>query len=337
MLRVNRTTGTLVPLSRTTLSDAGIGERSGLQELILKNSEAFFEECQETLFLVKEEVEPSSQVSSRIDLLAIDVKGHAVIVELKRGSDKMQLLQSLTYAAMLADWPEERFRKHIPTAHMGAFEQFRHDHDITKLNEFQRIILIAESFDFEILRTAEWLTDSYGLNITCYQISLAQENDEGMEYLAALQLFPPRALASQARRRGALKSEEASKFTEIEELLQSCTNKAIVRFYTDRLGERRNKRRDSLVFPHLGQMRFRIRPKKEYARVNQLGRFDGDADHWQKTMSAPLLRAHPTYLRFRLTTDSDIEAFLKFTSEALAAVSWTKSSASDEETDSEEE
>jgi hypothetical protein len=308
-----------VPLSRTTLSDAGIGERSGLQELILKNSEAFFEECQETLFLVKEEVEPSSQVSSRIDLLAIDVKGHAVIVELKRGSDKMQLLQSLTYAAMLADWPEERFRKHIPTAHMGAFEQFRHDHDITKLNEFQRIILIAESFDFEILRT------------------LAQENDEGMEYLAALQLFPPRALASQARRRGALKSEEASKFTEIEELLQSCTNKAIVRFYTDRLGERRNKRRDSLVFPHLGQMRFRIRPKKEYARVNQLGRFDGDADHWQKTMSAPLLRAHPTYLRFRLTTDSDIEAFLKFTSEALAAVSWTKSSASDEETDSEEE
>jgi len=75
MLRVDRVKGTLAPLNATTLSDAGLGERSGLQELILKNPDAFFGECQETLFLVKEEVEPSNQVSSRIDLLAIDTKG----------------------------------------------------------------------------------------------------------------------------------------------------------------------------------------------------------------------------------------------------------------------
>jgi hypothetical protein len=337
MLRVDRVTGILATLSRTTLSDAGLGERSGLQELILKNSEAFFEECQETLFVVKEEVEPSNQVSSRIDLLAIDMQGRAVVIELKRGSDKLQLLQSLTYAAMISDWPEDRFEKQIPASKNDAYREFKTDHGVTKVNEYQRVILIAESYDFEVLRTAEWLTDSYGLNITCYQISLAQEANEGKEYLAAVQLFPPRALASQARRRGALKSEEASKFSEIEELLTTCTNQAITTFFSIHLSDRRNRRRDSLVLPQTGQMRFRVRPKKDYARVIQLGRFEGDVVLWQKCLTAPVIKAHPTYVRFRLTNESDIEAFMRFSTEELPKVTWTKSSGTEDEGDLEEE
>jgi hypothetical protein len=338
MLRVERTTGKLVRLNPTTLSDAAIGERSGLQELILANvSEFFREECQEVLFVVREEVEPSVNTADRIDLLAVDSQGKGVIIELKRGSNKRQLLQSLTYAAMVSDWDKSHFETHLPSAKRSSFEAFLNEHAIKKVNEFQRIILIAESFGFEVLRTTQWLTYSYGLNITCYQITLAKEEDTGLEYLSAVQLFPPRELAVQARRQGALRSEEGNKFAEIEELLESCSNQAVKTYFQASLTLRRNKRRDSLVFPPTGKMRYRVRPKGTYARVTQLGRFDGDESLWKKNFSSPSLLVHESDLRFRLVSDADIALFSKFAQEELPTIAWSKSSANDEDESTEED
>lgn len=268
VLKIDRAAGMLIVLPSMTFRDAELGERSGLQELLLKSDQAFFgSECQEKLFLIKEEVEPCSEVASRIDLLAVDAMGRAVVIELKRGRDKLQLLQSLTYAAMISDWSEDDFEQRIPAAKSLPYQRFKADHEITKVNEYQRVILIAEDYDFEILKTAEWLTNFYGLDITCYQISLAKVNRE-QEYLAVVQLFPPRPLASKARRLGALKSKEASKFPELEGLLESCTNTTIKDFFTQHLEDRRNRRRDSLVFPQTGRMRFRERRMKPSPKLN---------------------------------------------------------------------
>jgi len=337
MLRVDRGAGTLTRLTQSSLVEVGLGERSGLQELVLKNSSAFFQECQETLFVIREEVEPSDQVLSRIDLLAVDAQGRAVIIELKRGNDKLQLLQSLTYAAMISDWDEDRFESKVPAEKKSAYGEFRAAHAVSSLNENQRIILVAESYDFEVLKTAEWLTDSYGLNITCYQISLGQELVEAKEYLTAVQLFPPRALASQARRRGALKSEVANKFPEIEELLPSCTSQAAITLFSSRLSDRRNRRRDSLVFPQIGKMRFLVRPKRDYARVSQRGRFEGDENFWKSCLAAPIIRPHPTYMRFRLISEEDVQAFIQFSLEKLPTLIWTKSVAEEDDNDLDEE
>ncbi len=331
MLRVERESGKLVALTRTSLSNSQYGERSGLQELILGNPQAFFEdECKESLFVVKEEVEPSDLVGDRIDLLAIDTKGAAVIIELKRGSDKLQLLQSISYAAMISDWTSAQFEERVPQVRKDAFSQFLRANGIAELNKFQRLILVAERFDFEVLQTAKWLTYSYGMNVICYEIALAQESHNGAEYLAAIQLFPPREMAAQARKRGALKSEEGNKFEEIEDLLTSHTNPSTKAFFEKNLTIRRNRRRDSLVFPPLGKMRFRVRPKGNHARVSQLGRFEGDELFWKRVMSAPVVLSRGHDLRFRLHTDADVEAFLEFLGREGGSTKWTKSYAGEE-------
>lgn len=337
MLRVDRSTGKLTKLSEPTLAGAGLDERSALQELILRNPVAFFEhECNEALFIVGDEVEPSTEVGDRIDLLAVDSRGWAVVVELKRGSHKLQLLQSLSYAAMISDWPREQFESLVPTARREAFSDFVNEHEFEEINEFQRVILIAESFDFEVLKTAAWLTDSYGLNITCYKLQLAQDGNNGPEYLTAVQVFPPRELATQARRRGALRSERSTKFPDIEELLPSCGNQDIATYFASSLSLRRNRRRDSIVYPPVGKMRFRVMPRNGYARVSQLGRFEGDQAFWTEQMSQANIKVRSFDMRFRLYTAEDVEKFKAFVGEQLPKTVWIKSLTSEDEDDGDE-
>jgi len=86
------------------LADARILERADLQECIYNSSSEFFAEIGERVFVLGKEVIPSQTVPDRIDLLGIDVEGTTVIVELKRGSTKLQMLQAVSYAGMLSRW-----------------------------------------------------------------------------------------------------------------------------------------------------------------------------------------------------------------------------------------
>jgi hypothetical protein len=333
MLKVDRVTGKLVRMTEPTLTDAGCKERGTLQELILGNADAFFqEECKETLYVLGDEMQPSPEVGDRIDLLAIDPKGRAVIIELKRGSDKFQLLQALSYAAMISDWDSEKFDSQVPEARKSQYKCFLEEHDIeiANVNEFQRVILIAESFDFEVLKTAEWLT-ALGLNITCYKLQLARESVNTSEYLSVAQVFPPRELADHARRRGSLRSERANKSSELEQLLVTCDNPDIVSYFNASLTIRRNKSRSSLVYPPNGKMRFRVRPKLGYARVSQLGRFEGDETYWSEHLSKANTMVNSAGLRFRLYTTSDVIVFIDFTERQLATTVWVNAVDSEED------
>ena len=70
--------------------------------------EAFCEELHQDLIIIGKEVPPSTTVADRIDILAVDKSGTTVVIELKRGSDKLQLLQAIGYAAMISKWtPDE--------------------------------------------------------------------------------------------------------------------------------------------------------------------------------------------------------------------------------------
>jgi hypothetical protein len=82
VLRIDTTSHRLVQLEAPTLTEASIAERYGLQELIYNSPDAFFTELGQTLFIIGKEVRPSNEVQDRIDLLALDEKGQAVIIEL---------------------------------------------------------------------------------------------------------------------------------------------------------------------------------------------------------------------------------------------------------------
>lgn len=111
MLKIDRENRALEPTLTQTLIEAGLRERGDLQVLIQNNSRVFFDEIGlPDAVLLGTEIEPSSDmVGDRIDLLALDKDGTVIVIELKRGSDKLHLLQGISYAAMISKWKPDQF------------------------------------------------------------------------------------------------------------------------------------------------------------------------------------------------------------------------------------
>jgi hypothetical protein len=276
----------------------------------------------------------------------VDSEGETVIIELKRGSDKLQLLQAISYAAMISDLTWEEIEAKIDLGRMQGFKQFLADNELddnendkTRLNLSQRVVLIAESYDYEVLRTAQWLTDK-GLNISCYEVALARDAASNAEYLSAIQLFPAKPLAKQARLRGSLRNLAMNAPKLFEKRLSECSNKDIREFLEEisLQNPRWNRKHTSVIFPLHGKIRFRLSPRKQYARVVQAGRFVGDELKWNALSSPAKPRKNGETLVFHLNTAPDVEIFRKFINTELMKIEWQRIAfkSEDEDEDSDE-
>ncbi|MGY3147743.1 hypothetical protein ACVWYQ_004742 [Bradyrhizobium sp. USDA 3397] len=333
MLRINKTSRKFVSLQQKTMRESGYWERRDLQEMICRSPQEFCDELGEAIHIVGTEVIPDGFVKDRIDLLAVDNTGAAVIIELKRDSHKLQLLQTLAYAGMVSKWPSRRFieelnkfnRTFYPEAVNQTVEQARDeleelldDGDSETINRNQRILLVAEKFDYEVLITAEWLTERYGLDIRCYRISLSQH--EADEFLSCNRAYPPPELTEVAVRRRRSTEGVVAGTSSWEEISRALENSAELEFVTHELAAARPNNVDQAYFTYrlASKRRFIVYIKKKFATVRQLGRFDGDEQYWRARLSEPTSVAEKRDrrdLRFRLVTSGDFQAF---------TLSWTQ-------------
>lgn len=126
-----------------------------------------------TAYLVGQEVTSHHSVQNSIDLLAFDIDDSSIIViELKRDKDKLQLLQSLTYASMVATWDKETLINKIQHSLTNDTAELIDLINDNPLSGTVKIILISERYDPEVIITADWLSNEYGVDITAFSVSL---------------------------------------------------------------------------------------------------------------------------------------------------------------------
>jgi hypothetical protein len=296
----------------------GIRERSDLQQMIKATPEPFFGELGERLLLVGEELRPAEFVDDRIDLLAVDETGGAVVIELKRGGHKLHLLQAIAYAGMVAKWDSGRFiaeraklTGHAPDATEDEFEEFVGG-DVASLNHSQRIILLAESFDYEVLVAAEWLNERFNVDVRCARLSLS--SDGANDFLTCSVIFPPPEITEHAVRRGTSRPATPARWGGWTEALSDSDNAALVDFFNRQLanGVPNNLSRRFITVPVRGRGWFRISARKSRAYVWQSGRFQDDLVFWKARLSpqAEVTEvADKRRVRFYLASEAD---FLRF-------------------------
>ena len=213
-----------------------------IQEMIHRCPDPFFTEMGEPLLLVGQEVRPTDFVEDRIDLLAIDPQGNSVVIEIKRGTNKLHLLQGLTYASMIAKWDGTRLLEECSQQRSQTIEEVEkwiegflevYPEDLNQiLNQSQRVILLADAFDYEVLAAAEWLNERYDVDIKCYRLRLSVEGEN--EFLTCTCIYPAPELSAHAEKRGRGISRPL-KWTDWESALGTITNSAVSDFFREEL------------------------------------------------------------------------------------------------------
>ena len=338
MLKIDRQKRHFTRLETPSLADVSISERYDLQECIYNSPDDFFKEIGQTLILIGKEIKPSDDVEDRIDLLALDKEGQAVVIELKRGRKKLQMFQAISYAGMVASWEPDDFLADLDADKRSKLEDFL-EVEMEEINRHQRIILIAEAFDYSVLVGAEWLTEKFGVNILCCRLSIAKDANGNAEFLVCSNIFPAPEMAEQAVRRGRSRSGiHPPKWSDWNSALDKVSNAAVVTYYKKELeaGRENYLRRRSLRYRIAGKRRWNILARRQRAYVWQHARFDGDIDFWRKGLSQPD-QVKPVKddrcLSFVLTTDSDFTFFRLAATDKLLKATWTEPNGEESDAD----
>ncbi|MCB9092165.1 MAG: hypothetical protein H6620_06355 [Halobacteriovoraceae bacterium] len=170
----------LIKLKESNLKDSDILERYGLQEAIISSWEDFKQEINmPQLSLIGSEVCPHQSVQNSIDILAYDsIDNVPVVIELKRDKNKLQLLQAISYASMVATWNKDNYLAVAKSQLISEVEDLEDElsgiEDVSKV----KIILIAEKFDPEVMISSDWLYSNFDLDITTFSINVFSKNDD---------------------------------------------------------------------------------------------------------------------------------------------------------------
>ena len=178
MYLIDKQKNRIEKIKQVTFSELGFKERGHLQEWLEANPEAL---CEDFL-IIQKEFSGFNDTNERLDLLALDKKGNAVIIENKLDDTGRDVTwQALKYASYCSTLTKEQIR--------NIFQQYldkrgQSEEATNKLSEFfnnaeyeeltinisqsQRIILVAGSFRKEVTSTVLWLLN-FKIKMQCFK------------------------------------------------------------------------------------------------------------------------------------------------------------------------
>lgn len=169
-----------IPMPESDLKTNGLLERFNLQEAIINSWAEFTKEIKiPELIYIGNEVVPDDRIMGRIDILAYDPNDNVpVVIELKRDRDKYQLLQGISYAAMVSNWSGERFLQEAKNQNIENYSDLEDVMSGIELDNNIRIILIAERFDPEVIIATDWLMQNHNLDITAILLNIFKKDED---------------------------------------------------------------------------------------------------------------------------------------------------------------
>ena len=206
MLKIDIENKKLTELDQSSLKTEHLLERYDLQEMMFNSWQHVRKKIGlPTSFLIGKEIKPHETVMDSIDILAFNPDDNSlVVIELKRDRNKYQLLQSLNYAAMVRSWNAQKVIDSIQASGNDEIDELKDVISGTELNPDVGIILIAESYDPEVIITVDWLSSRYEINISAYAIEVHKLHGES--FMAFSQRYPLKELSDLYDSRRSLKS-----------------------------------------------------------------------------------------------------------------------------------
>lgn len=208
MLKFDKRNKTFSKINETNLKNENLLEREDLQQAIVDSWDTFRNEIGfSSAVLIGQEINPDDSTSDRLDILGLDSEDNSLIVfELKRERNKLQLLQAISYAAMLSKRGKKDLLKIAETQKCYEYDELIEFLETAELNSETKIILIAESFHPETIITADWLKN-YGINIYAFAIVTHPIGEE--IHLRFDQRYPLRELTEvyESRKKQTIKHE----------------------------------------------------------------------------------------------------------------------------------
>jgi len=178
MYLIDKQKNRIEKIKQVTFSELGFKERGHLQEWLEANPEALGED----FLIIQKEFSGFNDTNERLDILALDKKGNAVIMENKLDDTGRDVTwQALKYASYCSTLTKEQIR--------NIFQQYldkrgQGEEATNKLSEFfnnveyeeltinhrqsQRIILVAASFRKEVTSTVLWLLN-FKIKMQCFK------------------------------------------------------------------------------------------------------------------------------------------------------------------------
>ncbi len=178
MYIIDKQSNTIQNIKAVTFGELGFRERGHLQEWLEGHPEALGED----FLIIQKEFSGFSDTNERLDLLALDKKGNAVIIENKLDDTGRDVTwQALKYASYCSTLTKEQIRNiyqqyldrkgkgEEATAKLSEFfNNIEYDELTINSPQSQRLILVAGSFRKEVTSTVLWLLN-HKLRIQCFK------------------------------------------------------------------------------------------------------------------------------------------------------------------------